>query len=269
MTLDGARNRALLNLWAWFVVHPSADAVKSAQDELRPLLRAALPIFDRMDISGDAKKVSASFPAGRFAIDNSALGFDLNGPGAPGSLTVKLSANGIDLSVDAMASWVRSLVPRDIAMEVNVSGYDLAKAMETIVANVDLGATPPLKPEVEASLRGDVLPSGTVLVRAVGVRLASDLYEVSMDGQIKAGPGVKPTGSMVMRAKGLEAVQGILAEAAKTDHTAQSSMIALATAEGFATVAADGGSTWEIVLGEDGQVTVNGHSLGAPTAQPQ
>ena len=175
-------------------------------------------------------------------------------------MTVKLSANGIDLSVDAMASWVRSLVPRDIAMEVNVSGYDLAKAMETIVANVDLGATPPLKPEVKASFRGDVLPSGTVLVRAVGVRLASDLYEVSMDGQIKAGPGVKPTGSMVMRAKGLEAVQGILAEAAKTDHAAQSLMIALATAEGFATVAADGGSTWEIVLGEDGQVTVNGIS---------
>jgi hypothetical protein len=268
-TLDGVRNRSLLSLWAWFVAHPSAEAVKSAQDELRPLLRAALPIFDRLDISGDAKKVSATFPAGRFAISDAALDFDLNGPGAPGSLTEKVSVNGIDLSVETMPSWARSLVPRDVAMEMNVSGYALATAMETIIANFDLRATPGLKPELVASLRDELLPSGTLLIRATSVRLASDLYEVTMDGQIKAGPGAKPTGSMVVRAKGLDAVQDVLAEAGKTDRAAQSSMIALATAQGLAKVGADGVSTWEIILGEDGQVTVNGHSLKRPAAQPQ
>ncbi len=260
--LNGMRNRALLDLWAFIVAHPSKEALRDAQVDLKALIRAALPLFDRIEGAVEATAVAVNSPVGKFAVANFTAGMGLNGVTSEGAFSEKFAAKGIEIPAGLVPPWAKDLTPREAALEFAVTGFDPARAAEAVIAAANLEETPAVKQDVMASVAGKLLPQGAVDVKLSGVRVATSAYSVTLDGQLKVTPGVMPTGAITIRAKGLDAVQKILTEGAKTDPNAATAVAGLAIARGMAKPGPDGTSVWEIASTPDGKMTVNGAPLG-------
>jgi hypothetical protein len=262
VALESIRNRGILDLWAFAVAHPSKNAIRDSQVELKNLIRAALPLFDRIDGKADIKSISVTSPIGKVSVGAASVGLAMNGAVENGSFGEEIAATGIELPDGLLPPWAKDLSPRDVSLGVDVEGFDLARSAETIISALNLEFDPPLKPDVGGAALAKLLPRGALDVKLNGIRVANAAYEVTVDGALKVSPGAAPSGSGTVRAKGLDAVQKALAEGAKTDKNAANAVGALALARALAKAGPDGTSTWEIVMSPEGQLTVNGAPLG-------
>ncbi len=260
--IDGMRNRAITALWAWLVAHPSKEAVVAAQRDFKELARAALPVFERATAKADLKPLSVATPVGTFSAGAATVGLTLAGAVAAGEFGESISFRDMVVPTALLPAWAKDMVPRDLDIDFNVGGFDAAAALATILDGMDLAATPPISKDVEASLEGKLLASGGVTVKIAKARVANAAYDISLDGQVRAGPAINPTGAGTVRAKGLDALQKSLTEAAKTDKNAQNALGGLAIARTLAKPGPDGTLVWEIAMGTDGQLTINGNAMG-------
>jgi hypothetical protein len=266
VSFDRLHIRALLDLWAWFVAHPSFEAMREGADELKQRLRAALPLFDKFALSGAFRTIAVDSSLGRFTADRAGIGFDLNGLASRGAFTEKIAFSGLRLP-GGLAPAFAGVAPTDMAFEVTFSGYDAASAVDLVLGNLDLGAAPPLKPEIAARVFETFLPEGVLTVALKHGRIASDLAELTFEGQVKVANGRRPTGSGLITAKGLDAVASALVVAAQSDPRARKAVMGLALARGFGKPGPDGVTVWRIETAPDGRPLVNGVPLGPEPGQ--
>ena len=128
---------------------------------------------------------------------------------------------------------------------------------QLILAALDLTKTDPLPTGFEATLLPALLPSGNVNITLNPTSISNDLYFVSAEGAMTAGPAAMPTGKATISAKGLDDVLKVI-QAAPPEAGVQSGVAIIIGAKGMAKAAADGTLTWEIESAGDAKVLVNG-----------
>jgi hypothetical protein len=87
--------------------------------------------------------------------------------------------------------------------------------------------------------------------------ISSDMYNVSVEGDIKAGPAMPmPVGSAFVKVTGLDAVMTALQSA--PPEVSQQAIPGIMMARGMAKNDGPDSYSWDIQMGEGGKVTVNG-----------
>lgn len=257
VALDRARMGGLLDLWAFFVAHPTHDAIVAAQDELKATLRAGLPFADGLREAAAFDTVAVTTPVGVVSMTSLAGGLDLAGLAAAGKATGALSVAELAVPTGQLPAWSAGLVPTGLDLHVAVDGFHAAEAAAAAVDDVDLRRDVVITPEQKDAV-GRIFWPGGGSVALLPSRLTTKVLDLRMEGQ--AALSAKPGGRLTVRGKGLDAEIAALQALAGTDPAAGQVLGPLVMAKNLAKPDPDGGLVWVIEFG-DGPVTINGATL--------
>ena len=255
-TITGFKAQAIYRLIAWFVAHPSEEAIKANQAELKTLLGAGLPLFTNVTATGTLQNLSVTTPVGPVGI--ASLGFDIgmNGVVADGMLHEGFRAEGLTLPPGLVPPFAADLVPQSFALDFKVTDFNLADSAKMFLEVMDLNEIKPTTPEEDAKLLTALLPKGKVEISMGPSKVTSKLYEVGFEGALTAGPVGVPVGVATVRAKGLDEVMKAL-QAAPPEMAGQA-IPGLIAVKGMAKTESDGSLSWKIENTISGGVLVNG-----------
>lgn len=257
-TIQGMKSREILDLVGWAVAHPSKEAATAAQDELRGLLSATLPVFKSMQGTLAANSVTVGSPVGTFGAASLTGTIDANGVVSDGRLREAFAFKGVTIPAGLVPDWAAGMVPGEIALDVTVSGFDLAAPAQLLLKSFDLAKDPAVDPALDAQLAPLFMPQGKVDIALAPGTATSPLYTLTYEGQMAAGPGMMPTGTARITAQGLDKVQEELAKA--PPEISGQVMMPMGMAMGMAK---DEGGTlvWEIDASQPGSLKINGTEM--------
>lgn len=255
-TIKGMKAKAIYRLIAWFVAHPSEEAIKAGQVELKSLVGAGLPLFENITATGTLQNLSVTTPVGSVGIAN--LGFDvgMNGVVADGMLHEGFRVEGLTLPPGLAPPFAADLVPQSFAIDFRFSDFNLADPARMLLDMIDLNGAKPTTPEENAKLLTALLPKGAVQISMGPSKVTSKVYDLDFEGSMTAGPVGVPLGAATIRAKGLDDVMKVL-QAAPPEMIG-SAIPAIIAAKGMAKTEADGSLSWKIENTISGAVLVNG-----------
>ncbi len=255
-TIDKLRNDALLDVWAFLVAHPNADAIKAAQDELRGLLRSTLPVMAGLKEGASVDALAVATPVGPFSFSKIAGSIALTELAAAADVALALNFDGLKVPAESLPPWSLRMIPTSIDIRPTVSGLRLNEAAREAVDDFDLkgdGFTPAQKQKITRLM----MPSEGVRIGLADSRVTSDLLEVRMNGEALVG-GAVSSGRLSVTGTGLDKAIAVLQAAAGTDEMAGQVLSAFVGAKNLAKPAADGALTWDVEADARGTFTVNG-----------
>ncbi|MCA0272201.1 MAG: YdgA family protein [Proteobacteria bacterium] len=256
------RTGELLDVWAWFVAHPGEEAVKSDFDAMKGALRTALPFFNSVSGSGTVTNLVGVTPMGGFSAEKADIVFDMSGATADGKLHEKIALSGLKLPEEMMPAWVPPLLPKDVTLDFAFDSFDLAAPAQILLD--EMKPEGELSDEVNARLLQALLPDGTFNTTVAPSNVTGNIYSLSLEGAMTAGPAAPiPVGSALLKATGLDAVMKAL-EAAPPE-VSQQAIPGIMMARGLAKPEGTDSYSWDIQMGADGKITVNGIDMSAMT----
>ncbi|MEZ5911782.1 MAG: hypothetical protein R3D84_05745 [Paracoccaceae bacterium] len=257
------RTAELLNLWAWFVAHPSQAEIKGDFEAMKNAIAAALPLWDKIAMTGELQKVTVDTTFGSGAAESLEIELELSGLVAEGLFREKIAVTGLALPAEVFPPWVPPLLPADVSIDVAVDGFDLAAPARILLDELTPDSKP--DPSQEERLLKALLPDGAVRITlAPGGAERSD-HAVNWEGTMTAGPGLLPVGSGVLVVRGMDAILTAL-NAAPAD-VSQGAVPALLMARGLAKPEDGDRLVWQFESDGQGKVTVNGLDLSGLAAQ--
>jgi hypothetical protein len=253
----GFRSQSVLDLVAFFVAHRDKESITKDQSDLKKILSGALPVWNTMIGSTDAKNVKITSNFGEFGMASMTGTLDMNGAVKDGKLTETISVDGLSLPAGLVPAWAATMVPKTINFDVTASGFDLADPASMILASLDLSKPEGLPPEFEKTLLPAFLPTGSATFTFDKLAVANDLYDLKAKATLDVGPAAQPTGKATISLKGLDEIAKVI-KAAPPEAGLQSGNAIIVVAKGLAKTGGDGALTWDIESTPDGKILVNG-----------
>ena len=252
------RTNSLLDLWAFLVAHPSHDALAAAQDDLRGLLRAALPLLASLKEAGSADDFALTTQVGAFSAHRIAGSLALDGLAGTGSMALTLSFDGLKVPSQDLPAWTVGFLPTAVDLKPTLTGFHFDEMMREAVNDFDLKTSEPFTPEQDQRLGHLVWPGDGKLTLGPS-RIATGLLDITLQGEGTIGS--EPAGKLTVSASGLDKAIAALQQATASDPSAQQVLAQFILAKTLAKPGPDGSSVWEIEAGAAGTVTVNGTPL--------
>jgi hypothetical protein len=249
------RSAEIMDLWAWFVAHPDKAAVEADFDAMKEKIRTALPLFDTITANGTMTNLTGTTPFGALSAEAATVEIGMNGVKSDGKLHEKIALSGLKLPTEVMPPWVPPFLPDALTFDFTVDSFNLSAPAQILLDTMKPGEKP--SPEVNAQLMQAFLPDGAVHLNLAPTGISSDMYNVSVEGDIKAGPAMPmPVGSAFVKVTGLDAVMTALQSA--PPEVSQQAIPGIMMARGMAKNDGPDSYSWDIQMGEGGKVTVNG-----------
>lgn len=254
------RSAELLDLWAWFVAHPDKTAVEANFDAMKDKLRDALPLFASVTSEGTMTNLTGTTPFGALSADSADITIEMNGVTADGRLRERIALAGLKLPTEVMPIWVPSLLPDAMTFDFTLDSFDLAAPAQILLDTMKPGEKP--SPEINAQLMQAFMPDGLVHLTVASTGISSDMYTLSVDSDLKAGPALPmPVGTAVIKATGLDAVMTALQSA--PPEVSQQAIPGMMMARGLAKNDGPDSYSWEVEMAEGGMISVNGMDMTA------
>ena len=254
--IKGLKTKAVYQLIAWFVAHPSEEAIKAGQSELKAILGASLPLFENISSKGTLQNIAVATPVGPAGVASVSFDVDINGIVVDGMLHEGFTVEGLVLPPGLVPPWATDLVPNKLALDFKIADFDLAAPAKILIDNMDLSNKDPIKPELQLKLLAALLPKGAVTLSMGPSKIVGKILDVGFEGAMTAGPVGKPLGEATVKAKGLDQVLDVL-KAAPPEMVGRT-IPGLFAAKGMAKTEADGSMSWKIENTLQGDVLVNG-----------
>ncbi len=257
--LDGLRTRPLLDLWAFFVAHPTRPELAANEAAFKTLLAAAFASQTKAEETASLEKIVADIPQGQVTIDSAKFGAS-GASGPTGAFGEHFEANGLTLPDTLVPGPFRGFAPTAFAIGFRASGFDVAAASAELIADLHLaGDGPAIAPDDEAKIRAKLIGADGIVIDIEPSRIVAPLLDISFEGQI-VYKGAKPTGKLTVHMRNFDKTQAAL----KTLGPEVEKKIApmLAMAKGLAKTDGDGSLVWVGEIGADGVMKVNGLPLG-------
>lgn len=262
----GYRSGPLLDLVAFGVANADEATMKVNQAELKRLLLAALPLWNRMDWAYRFGDFEVTTTAGKFATKTLSAGFGMDGASQNARITYKLGVAGFKAPADAFPAWTTPLLPTDIDLNLDGVGFNLDAMARKLIEGFDLNRDPPVPDEVGAQIAADFLARPPKVVISPSTVKNNDT-EVSLAGEVTF-VGTEPAADVTVDVAGFDKmVQNMQAAAKEAPELAQYLPLAL-VAKGFGKPQPDGRLRWNVVSKADGSVSVNGIRLKGPDTAP-
>ncbi len=265
----GLRQRAIMDLIAWFISHPSKEAIVKDQAALKSSLLAAMPFMESLIAAESLEGLSVQTPIGQIAAQSAKIGIDMSGITKDAHLGETIAFSGLTIPQGIAPPWATDLIPNATSFGFNASGFDAETPAKMFIDKMDLSKEPPTSPDVGTALVAAALPNGTFKITLPPTNVTAPAYSIDITGGMDVSVLGPSGGNLDIKMKGLEAVAAKLQEAAQSDPQAAQAIAGIIAAKGMAKTDADGNATWAIVYTPDGKVSINGIDLGAiaPPAQ--
>lgn len=264
--ISSFQNKEILALVAFFIARADAKDILAEQGEMKTLLRAALPLWNRLRGGYTLSDLSVDTPVGEFGATSFRTMVTMDGIGKDGSLDYSVDLTGLSLPADVAPDWAEPLVPEDVSLKFGVRGLDSEGPATQAIDAFDLAATPPIPDEVGQRIAAEFMadPPSVVLERSL---VRNGEIEVAFSGEAHF-PGGKPEATAKVEVAGYDEAVAALQAAATANPDMQMPFTIALAAKGFARTDAEGRQVWAIELKQDGSVSVNGSVLKGPDPAP-
>lgn len=257
----GMQTKPLLDLLAFAVANEDEKTLKANQAQLKSLLLAALPVWERIDGTYGFKDFAVEIPLGAFGATQLSTAFGSDGIAQSGKVNYGIKASGLSVPHQLLPSWSVALLPTDIDLNFGGANIDLDSMAKKAIEAFDLNQDPPLSPEFGDQLKADFLAKTPKVVIGHSTVKNKDM-EIALEGEMTSF-GQKPDANLTVDVAGFDKIVAGLQEAAKSEpEVAQYVPVALVV-KGFAKTLPDGRLEWVVNTKADGSVTVNGVMLKA------
>lgn len=255
----GYQPKAIYALIAWLVAHPSERLVEAGKAELKPLIEAALPIFSSASIEGSYSTISVASPMGIFALGDAGFALDMGGVVPEGRLREAITLRGLTLPEGMVPPFAMALVPQEIAIDVTVSRFDPAAAVQVALGMMDLPDGTPLPEGFDMQMLMALMPEGAVDITLAPGGMRNTSYDLSYEGAMSAGMGGMPTGSATLTLAGIDAIMAALAAA--PPEMAGQVLPFVGMAQAMGQPGPDGALVWQIDASTPGSLLINGMDM--------
>ena len=258
--VEGLRIRSLMDLWAFFVAHASEESIKADQEQLRTLLRAALPVLNHISQKTSIDTAAVTTELGDFAVKSAAASLDMKGLVADGQIGTDIGIDGLAIPTGLIPSWAEGLLPTSVALKESFSGFHLDGASQEIVNTFDLKAKDPLAPDTVERLKTLVGPLDNMAVTIAPSRLVSRLLDAKFEGRVQLKMPM-PDVDVTIAVTGMDnAIKDIQSKAEGDEHAKQLIAVLLLS-KGFGKAEANGALSWHVTSDGSGGFLVNGVAL--------
>ncbi|TIL33803.1 hypothetical protein [Mesorhizobium sp.] len=255
-TGKGVRTRPLLDLLAFAVANEDEARLKANQAQLKSLLLAALPLWERIDGTYGFKELTVESPVGLFGATELDTGFGTDGIAQNGAINYSIRAAGLKIPNNLAPAWSTALLPTDVNLSFGGANIDLDSMAKKAIEAFDLNKNPPLPADFGDTLTADFMAKMPKFVIGHSTVKNGDM-EIAMEGEMTFA-GMKPEANVTIDIAGYDRIVESLQAAAKSEpEAAQYVPVALAI-KGFGKTLPDGRIEWVVNGKPDGSVTVNG-----------
>ena len=254
--LAGFKYSPILDLLAFGVANADLEKIKARQGELKRLLLAALPLWDRMDVDYGLEDVSVQTPFGTATAGRLGFAMALGGISQDGSLSYGFRIADLKVPTQALPAWTAPLLLTDLDLNIGAADIDLNRPARRAIEAFDLNQVTPVSEEVAAEIGSMFLADPPRIVMKPSFARTRD-SEIAMQGEMSFAGG-KPTMNATFDVSGFDKIVEVLQAGAVTDPQAQQALPVALAVKGFAKTQADGRLQWVVETKPDGAVLVNG-----------
>jgi hypothetical protein len=239
-TTEGFRTLAIADLIRF--VHDTATLNKSEvpQDALKTKLRAALPLWENVNVAFDLDDGAVETPVGSAKLAHIEHKQDLAGVTKDFHYTESIAYSGLELPPTAAPDWVRSLIPSQASYDTKLTFSGLDGMIEALIRGVDLSKEPPISKMAGVAMMMRFLNGQPRYDLAVDAK--AQAYAVKGQGQATLSP--EPQASLALSASGYDAVVEALSKSGDPD--LQKTLLGLTFIKGLAKGTPDGQLTWNV-----------------------
>lgn len=252
----------LLDIAAFAVAHADKAAVAADQAELKRLILAALPFWDRISVGYDASDVTVETSVGRFGIASLAFALAIDGAADDGAVDYGFGFKGLSLPSGLAPAWSAPLLPTDVSLNFGVRNLNSEEPIRLLVDAFDPDRQPPIPDAVGQDILAEFLGDPPVFVMERSL-IRNGGIEIAMTGEMPFSLG-KPSLTATIEMAGFETAASALQAAAAVDPGAQQAFPFVLAAQGLARKLEDGRLQWNVELNGDGSIVVNGARLKGP-----
>lgn len=264
-SIQRLNNESILKLWAFIVenIGTPKEQMRAKWPQVRAMLQEALPVFERMSQTGTLNNVQVSTPFGAGSMEKVDFGFTMNGLIDEGLFGMRIGFSGLKLPPLPIPPQFQGFIPDEVVVDAKVSGYNLNAPAREILAKIRPGMP---KSETNAIMQKAALmisPDMSAKVDIGPSKFISKMLQVHFEGSMVVKKPL-PTGSVKVRAKGLDETIKTLQPMAASDKKLQQALIGLIAAKGFGKALPDGSLEWNISLNGSGKASINGFEIPIP-----
>lgn len=258
----GFRSWPILDLVAFAIAHADEQALAADQAELKRLILAALPLWDRIAVGYAISDLGVDTSIGRFGFASVDFAARIDGISRSGSVDYGIDLAGLSLPDGLVPAWSAPLIPTDVSLNVGVRNVDADAPVRRLVEAFDLERDPPVPDAVGQEILDWFLSDPPVFVLERTVVRNGDI-EIAVTGEMPFTLG-KPSVKATIEMAGFETAASALQAAAAVDPEAQQVFPFVLAAQGLARKLEDGRLQWNVGVNGDGSVVVNGARLKGP-----
>jgi hypothetical protein len=262
VSVEGARGQSMLQIVSFFAQNPEGPKIVAGQDDLRMRLKAALPLWESTGGRVTARDIAVESPFGAFKMAEFGETITMSGLRKEGRYDIRISMKGFEAPPGILPAWTSSILPKDLDIAANVSGFDLEAASRLLVDTFDLTKPEPWTKEDQAKLWA-LLSEGSLKVTLPPSSLTSPSLTLSFEGEATVMPQPVVAKAKVT-ADGLDATLAGLQGSSDPDPNRAQALMVLGMAKGLAKMDGEK-AVWEIEAGKDGSISVNGQQMQPPT----
>jgi Uncharacterized protein conserved in bacteria (DUF2125) len=260
VALENTRLRQALDLWRFMVAHPARPDLAANEDALKNLLRALLPVADKIDESGAAQDWVIDTPKGPIKLGGAKFRIAADKVPSKGQVEAHLAFDKIAPPPNVAPPGVQDLVPTAVDLGVKVNGVDFGAAAEEAINDLHLAGEGPVISDIDRpKISGKLLGGGAMDITVLPSRIVAPQLDVTVEGAVQVTGG-KPSGKITITAKNFDntvtAIKG--AGSLATPQT----LAGLTMAKGLGKAGADNTTVWVVEYAVDGAIKLNGLPLG-------
>lgn len=230
---------------------------------LKDLLRTALPVFDDLKETIRASNVTVGTDEGTFGAQAVNYNVGMNGIARSTRLGFGFGIEKPMPPAGLLPPAYAGLLPEQATFNLAVADLDLAGAVTYLVDHADFTKPKPLTDEESKEIGRIVLPGGAMTLEFEDVSAVSPVYDVHLTGKMTVYPDDKDRHSadvtITMRDFD-KTVTYLQKNAAAVPEFGQASF-GLLMMKSLARDAGNGAQAWDLTVGEDGKVLINGRPL--------
>ncbi|MCJ8148411.1 hypothetical protein [Shinella sedimenti] len=264
VSMDGARYKTLQDLV--FLILDNIDKPLLDPPEivrLKQLLRNSLPVFDNLKETIRASNVTIGTDKGTFGADGLVYNIDMNGVAHSTRVGFGIDIDKPRLPAGVVPAAFESAVPEHATFKMAVANLDLAGAVTYMLDHGDFSKKEPLTEEQSAELGRIVLPGGMMTFELEDVSAVSPIYDVRLTGtmQVHIEDKDRRRADLTLTMRKFDETVAYLQKNATVVPEFGQASFGLLMMKGLARDAGDGAQAWDVMVGEDGKVLINGRPL--------
>ncbi|GAA4176525.1 hypothetical protein [Shinella granuli] len=264
VSMDGARNRVVQDLVFFVLDNMHKDRLEAADAaRLKDLLRGALPVFDNLTETIKASNVTVGTEQGTFGAESVSYVIDMNGIAHSTRVGFGFGVEKPRPPAGILPAAFAEAVPERATFKAAVANLDLAGAVNYLIDHADFTRSEPLTEEQNKEIGRIILPGGAMTVQFEEVSAVSPIYDVHLAGNMLVYPEQKDRHSaeVTLTMRNFDKTVAYLQKNAATVPQFGQAAFGLLMMKGLARDAGGGAQAWDVKVGEDGKVLINGQPL--------